>query len=443
MLKEDRSFLITSRFIFAALFLVFVTTVCAQFGVRVPIKDAAKNPSYLGPKPTAARRSFVQKVSNRVITKTEIIRISNLSVTTEPLAKVELESLIKTAKKIKPIFADSKGRAIFDDLTPGNYRITASKDGFETLEQDSVEIFPRKPHVLNLALRPVTYKLRIETNLKGGEVRYAQAVNKRVDANGSIMATEIGNKCFVKIEKNGEAVVPDLKQGYYNLDIIPEALEYERTLVGVDVPEDAEQNDAGETKTFQIEVKTKISTETFGTAWTKEDWIMPLDWTLDKGMKVKNSAGIALPRNEQYRYYTNFQMISNVKLNDGGTVAFALRVVDAENYYRVQISGAKDPEPNVAKGYIVKNGEAKQIFSVSAAGFASTIALKSGFRIIIKGDEKGFKISIEDSVTGNVEAVGFMSDRDKTFQKGAVGIASTGKTNFEVSYFQVCPSECR
>jgi hypothetical protein len=250
-----------------------VAPAAAQFGSRIPIVEAAKPSVSSGlPRATRSRRPIViQKVNNRVVVKTEVVRASNLSVTTEPGAVVALTSLGPGAKTAKSLVAGRDRSAIFENLKPGNYKISASKEGFETQEQDLLKILPQKTHVLDLDLKPVTYKLKIQTNLTDGEVRYAQAINKGRDRKGSIIAEEIGNYCHVKIGRNGEAIVPDLRQGYYNLDIRPAALEYEPTLVGVNVPDDTEQDDANvasETKTFEIDIQKKISTETFGTAWT-------------------------------------------------------------------------------------------------------------------------------------------------------------------------------
>jgi hypothetical protein len=135
-------------------------------------------------------------------------------------------------------------------------------------------------------------------------------------------------------------------------------------------------------------------------------------------------------------------MISDVKMVDGNSVGFALRAVDPQNYYLVQITGPDAPEPNFAKGFIVKDGEARQFFSVSAP-FASTTSSKNGFRVIIKGNEKGFAIWIENSETGVRKPVTTITDPYNTYPKGAVGIASRDRANFEVTYFQVCPTECR
>ncbi len=419
----------------------------AQFGTRIPIVEAARPVSSGLPRIARTRRPIViQKVNNRVVVKTEVVRASNLSVTTEPGAAVALSSTGPGARFAKSIIAARDGSAVFENLRPGNYKISSSKEGFETQEQDVLRILPQKTHVLDLDLKPVTYKLKIQTNLADGEVRYAQAINKGRDSKGSIIAEEIGTYCIVKIQKNGEAIVPDLKQGYYNLDIRPAALEYEPTLVGVNVPDDTEQDDAtvaSETKTFELDIQKKISTETFGTAWTAGEWEMPSDWSLQRGMRAGSSPGVALPKNEQYRYYTTFEMVSDVRIQDGGSAGFALRAVDPRNYYFVEFSGTRAPEPNVAKAYIVRNGEARQIFAVPASGFASALASRNGFRVIIKGDDKGFLISIENSETGAREPVGLVVDRDSTFRKGAVGIAARTRTRFDVTYFEVCPKVCR
>ena len=420
----------------------------AQFGVRVDIKAAANNVSSGGGSVAPRKTIVIQKVNKVVVTKREVIRVSNLSIVTEPGAKVELESIAGTPQAFRrEIVADASGSAIFDELKPGEYRVSASKDGYVTQEQDQLKILPQRPHVLDLSLPPVTYKLKIETpGISDGEVRYALAQYKGKDAKGSIISEEFGNTCFVKIQKKangGEAVISDLRQGYYNLDIRPTALEYEPTLVGLNVPADAEEGDTGETKSFEIALKKKISTEIFGAAWTRDGWEMPAQgWSLSNRMKIDNSAGVALPRDDRYRYYTNFEMISDVKMLDGNSVGFALRAVDPRNYYLVQITGPNAPEPNFAKGFIVANGEPRQFFSVSAP-FASTTSSKNGFRVIIKGNGKGFAIWIENSETGVRKPVTTITDPYNTYQKGAVGIASHDPASFEVTYFQVCPSECR
>lgn len=258
MIKEIR--IVVPILVCAVLFCISAPSLHAQFGVRVPIKVAARNSTSTGPRiTTTARRTIViQKVNNRVVTKMTMVKTSNLSVSTEPGAEVSLKSLLASEKPIKPVNANKNGIAVFQDLKPGKYKIIAKKDGFDTQEQDEVVILPKTTHGLDMDLKPITYSLKIETNLTDGEVRYAQAVYKGLDAKGSIIADEIGNYCIVKVQKNGEAVVPDLKKGYYNLDIRPAALEYQSAFVGVNVPDDTEQDDektSSDIKTFQIDLE--------------------------------------------------------------------------------------------------------------------------------------------------------------------------------------------
>ncbi len=265
----------------ASLFLAVVFTPCisdAQI-TRIPIVDAAKNSR---PATTTRRRRpvGVRRVERVVVTKTEKVRVSNLTVTTEPGAAITLSSAAKVAKPYKrEITADRDGNAIFDELPPGNYKVTASKDDFEPEEVEKVVISPQKSHGLSMDLTPITYSLKIDTNVTGGDILFAPAINKGKDASGSIISEQLGNYCVVQIKPNGEAVIPNLKKGYYDIDIRPSSLEYEQKGTGINVPEDIDRGgDENELKTFQIDLEKKISTETFSTVWTSGDWILPAKW---------------------------------------------------------------------------------------------------------------------------------------------------------------------
>ena len=92
-----------------------------------------------------------------------------------------------------------------------------------------------------------------------------------------------------------------------------------------------EENDdnPNEKQSYRIELEKKVSTETFASAWVNDDWFLPQGWKLqDRKLKTSGLAGIALPRNEQYRYYTNFEMISDVIMTDGNSIGFAWRAID-------------------------------------------------------------------------------------------------------------------
>lgn len=409
----------------------------AQFD-RIPLVDKTKTRAPV----RIIRPTVITKVIQKPVIQTKIVRVSNLIVTTEPGATVILDS-VRTAKPFHSTKkASDQGAIIFDDIKAGEYKVQVSKDGFETKENDKVTIVPQKEHVLTMDLKPVTYKLKIQTNVHTGEVFYAKADETAKNTQVSISAEQLGNYCVVKIQPNGETEVSDLKKGYYFIDIHPgrESPEFEILHRDVNIPEDI---DVIGGVPVAVTLDKKISTETFSsTAWIPADWILPPAWNLDRGMKVKNAEGIATPRNERYRYYVNFEMIADIKLKDDGTIGFVLRAVDDKNYYLLQISGASAPEPHTATLYAVKKGVLQPLNSATTVNFAKTLAADTGFRVIIRGDETGFTVSIEDSKTGLTHAVGLLTDQYNTYKKGAVGIGALHKSNFEVNYFEVCYSKC-
>jgi hypothetical protein len=282
-----------------------------------------------------------------------------------------------------------------------------------------------------------------KTNASEGEVRYAPAELLGKNPDGSLKTKEKGGYCIVPI-KNGKAFIKDLQKGYYNLDIRPAAIEYEPELTAVSTDILQPADDSAQSKQFyRIELDKKISTGTFqGSAWANDDWFLPSGWKLqDRTLKTGGIAGIALPRHEQYRYYQNFEMVSDVRLMDGDTVGFVLRAVDSQNYYLVQISGKNAAEPYNFSFFIVKNGRAERHSTNSIP--PSLIASKKSFRVIIRGVDNVFRGFIVDSETGDLLPLGNMPDRDPVFRKGAIGIAGRANSNFEVGTFTVCTPTCQ
>ena len=431
---------------FLAIGLYSAISANGQFA-RPPIGSLGGTSRPVVSRPTVIRTtSVVTKVVVKTTVKTEKVKISNLSVTTEPGAKVTFELAAKGAKPTKvENVADDMGIVIFDDLKPGIYHLVAAKDGFETKEADNVTISPQKAHGLDMQLKVFTYKLRIKTNLAAGKIFFAPAKEMGKDSSGAIISEQLGNYCVVPIQKNGEATITDLKKGYYDIDIQPDSLEFEQKATGIHLPEDLDLADGtgpGEIKTFPVDLAKNQSKEEFSTSWIAADWMMPSNWKLDRGMKVKNVEGVALPQNERYRYYVNFEMLANVKLNDDGTVGFALRARDQKNYYLLQISGNKADDANTAVLYSVINGQSKLIKSQTLLNFATTVSSDKGFGLKVHGDDTGFTVWIEDSNTGKVNPVGIFKDPLNTYQKGAMGIAALPKSNFDIRFFQVCTPVC-
>ena len=436
-------------FIFSGAILVWlcVAPIRAQeIGVYVPIKKAASKKRVV---PTTIRKPKVVNRTQRVnvvvreIVSTKLVKTSNLSVTTQPGAEVALVSLAANVKPPAPQKVSNSGVVVFENLKAVEYKIVVTLDGFETLEQDSVKILPQKTLGIKLELKSVTYDLKINTNIAEGEVRFAPAVLTKTDIEGNLVTKETGGYCVVKIENN-KAVIPGLKKGYYNLDIRPTAVEYQSLKVAVNVPEDIlEENDeSDELQSYPLELEKKISTEQFASAWTNNEWDLPTGWKLQNKMMTNDLFGIALPRSEQYRYYVDFEMMSNVTSLDGDTIGFVFRAQDAQNYYLVQLSGARAAEPYRATGYVVKKGRAEQIFSITIEAFAEI--LKKQFRFSIQGEGNLFKLFIEDSTTGDKRPLGNMTDPFNNFKKGAVGIAGSENSKFEVVFFTVlCKGVCR
>ena len=367
--------------------------------------------------------------------------------TTEPGASVSLVPLNPKQKKINKQIAGNDGTVVFADLAAANYKIRVEKAGFETLEQDPVKIQPQKTQAINMELKAITSNLSIKTNVSQGEVRYAPADLTETRPDGSLVTKENGAYCFEPI-KNNVAVIKNLKDGYYNIDIRPsdDDIQYDPVLtaikVSAEIADDDNTADDG-TLNFEIPLQRKISEGRFTTTWTNDEWEKPGGWKLGKTMKTDGSSGVALPRNEQYRYYTDFELTSDVRLNNSNTVGFALRAEDSKNYYLFQISGAKAETPHVIKGYIVQNDvEKPPFFSIQISNFAKTIG-EGNFRVIIKGKNNVFSVFIEDIANGGKPLpVGIFSDPNNTFRKGAIGIAARKNWNFELGYFTVCARQC-
>jgi len=279
-------------------------------------------------------------------------------------------------------------------------------------------------------------------------VRYAPADFIGNNPDGSLKLREKGSYCIVPI-RNNVAVITGMKKDYYTIDIRPKEVKYEPVLAGV-APDDLDEEEEASTETpesYQINLPVKESTEQFPNSWTNNEWNLPSGWGLRGKLSTNGLAGVALPRSEQYRYYTDFEMIANLTLSDKKIAGFAFRALDPQNYYLVQISGARAAEPYRVTGYVVKNGRTEQIFSNPIDNVASIVDKQ--FRFIIRSEKEArtgkdlFKFFVEDSSTGDRLELGNMVDRYDNFRKGAVGIAGNANSDFEVVFFTVCYRACR
>jgi hypothetical protein len=293
-----------------------------------------------------------------------------------------------------------------------------------------------------IEMKVLTYNLKIDTNLKSGEVLYAPTTGQT--GNGAnIQAKEAGNYCVVKVKTNGEAEVSGLKRGYYLIDIRPgdDDLQFEDLRTGLHVPEDIDKTGG---QPIQVDLDERLSSEKFSAnAWSDSDWAKPTDWKIDKGMKARSTEGIALPVNDRYRHYVDFELITNIKLNDQGSAGFVLRAKDPSNYYALFISGPKSADaPNTARLFIVKDGVRKYASSLPINVFSEAISSDKGFSVRIVGDRTGFVLFIEDT-DGKLHQAGKLVDDLNTYRIGAIGIAALDKPDFDVRQFQVCTPKCQ
>lgn len=393
-----------------------------------------------GPRPSGGGVRIVY-APPKIIRTTERVIQTTFTVATQPGATIVL-----SGKKVYRKDADAKGTVVFEGIPAGVYQLEASKEGFATVKAKDINIVAQKTQATSLFPSQISYKVTISTDIKGGgDIRFAPANYLGRNPDGSIRSEQLGPYCVAKIQPDGKAEISDLKKSYYDIDIRPDSLEYAATFSGIDLTksvDDDESPDSAILKTYSLQVEKNRSTETFSTTWIPSDWDMPSAWRLeDRRMKVKTD-GIAMPANSRYRYYTNFEMVANVRIRDGGSAGFVFRQEDPQNYYLFQISGERGENPGTAQLFVVENGRRQQLNSSFAGGFAKTLASDDGFEISIVGDDTGFTVWITDANAAKPATLARFPDTFKTFKKGAVGIAGSPKSNFEVKTFQVCTPSC-
>ncbi len=307
----------------------------------------------------------------------------------------------------------------FSDLRPGRYRIRAEMEGHAPGE-NQVVIVARKNSNITLNLRPITYPVTISANVSEGEVRYrwAKAPNEVP---------------LVAQFKNGRATLPSLRAGEYEVDIRPREASYETLLATIEVGNGKIE--------FPVELKRRLSEETFSEIWRRIDgWEAPASWSVNAGKLLIKGVGVALPRDENYRRYADFDLVSDVRMVNGVAASFALRAQDQRNYYLIQLTGAQSDEPYVLRGFVVRNGERRPMQpSISIEAFAKSLT-GSFFTVAVKVVANRISVSINDSQTGDEQSLGILTDRDRNFTVGGVGLAAQNQEQNEVGRFIVKPA---
>src|SRR5918912_1745604 len=387
----------------------------------------------------APRRPAVRYVTNtRTVTVTKTIvktpTTGTIVVSAEPKAAIVVESVRGGTGDEGTVPADDR-QFVFNNLAPGRYRVAAELDGYQPAEEE-VTLTAGKTAAVTLDLRPITYSVNLTTNVTTGEVRDAPVVARKDPTTGEVKYERApGGETRLTQIQNGRAQLPNLRAGTYGLDIRADEVGYQTLLATITLP--------GKTD-FDVKLNKLLSTKTFSATWTSLDgWEAPSSWTVSTRKLSISGPGIALPKDESYRYYSDFQLSSDAKMVNGVAASFVVRAQDKQNYYLIQLTGAKADEPYVLRGFIVKNGVPQRMASpIPIDGFAQTLKPNQFFTVSIKGTDNSFNVSITDSQTGDVLPLGILTDPNRTFKVGAVGLAVRDTEQNEIGRFVVCTSDC-
>jgi len=339
-----------------------------------------------------------------------VAALSNANLLVEPLNIRGAEGQEGTVPPSERIF-------VFNKLKPGRYRVAGELDKYHPVEK-VIEIRANKSEAVTLDFQPIIYSLTITTNVNAGEVKYRSKGESLTS-----VAPILNNKVQLR-----------LPVGEYDIHIEPGEYGYEPDSEHVVLEKD---------KTIDLPLNRSVeSKETLSAIWTKaalQEWEMPATWQDSKRTLLVKGAGVALPREQGFRYYRDFQLASNVQMTNGMAVSFALRARDNQNYYLLQLTGAKADEPHVVRLYLVKNGVARRIRSVPFSSAAAK-SMDSGQAFSVSVKMTGYQIAVEinDSETGQLHSLGVLTDPDQNFAVGAVGIAARGEEENVIERFVVC-----
>lgn len=261
----------------------------------------------------------------------------------------------------------------------------------------------------------ITHNVRIRLNVGGGILRYAQ---------GGELARSV-------IFQNGLAAFSGLTDGDYNIEIIPQDASYR--------PKKTSLRVSGDTQAGFILARLEPAAFLGAIAG---DWTLPSGWTFASGRILIHGRGTALPSDDNYRDYKDFQLSTDVRMMNGIAASFAVRLIDSQNYYLIQITGPNADEPYVLRGFIVRNGVAQRFGTVPIQQFSQTLKPGKFFRIVLAMNDAEIRVNMWDSETGDFLRLGLLLDSSRTFLNGAVGIAARDGEQSEVGQFAICVPPC-
>lgn len=419
--------------ILAATLAISIGTSYVVIGQRVGDPGTVKSTTPKGvnvkkPKPSVpATPSRRTNAPLKTVIRTVIERVTpttgSLSVAAEANATILVEPIkIRRAQAQQGIVPALERIFVFNDLKPGRYRVEGTLAEHHSVEKEVV-IAASKSQSVTLDFRPILYSVTINTNINTGELKYG--------AEGQALSN------LAPVQNS--SVRLNLPAGKYVVEIVPSEFGYEPQRHTFSLTADQTILDVPLKRNF-------ITMETLSPMWTNAElqtWDMPDAWRPDskKNLTVKGS-GVALPRDEGYRYYKDFKLSSSAKMLNGVAVSFVLRARDSQNYYLLQVTGEKSDEPYTVRLFVVKNGVEQRIRAIPIPrGGAKAMGSGQFFTVSIKMIDYAITVEIEDTETGAPYPLGVLTDPARNFAVGAVGIAGHPNEENVIGRFVVCTGD--
>lgn len=353
--------------------------------------------------------------------------------TTQPNVTIYLEPAGGGEPLKGDVGADDR-QFVFNRLKPGRYTVYAEGQGYTDSGEETVTVRANQTTPVTLKLDPVTYNaaFTIKDNdgalVKEGNIRYASAV---LQGNEYVRTGKTSYQEF----SNGNVTLASLSPGLYIADIVVKEAGYAPEKTTFTVKENA---------AFNVTLKRLETRTNFSASWSSLNaWETTAGWRTESSKLLVNAPGVALPKDDAVRFYTNFELRSNIRMINGVAASFVARAMDSRNYYLIQLTGASADEPYMLRGFVIKDGKvAQQLGSAPINSFASTLQTGKFFAVKMKMEDNKIRVWITDSQTGDLLTLGILTDPYRTYSIGAVGIAARDREQNEVADFTVCYKEC-
>ena len=429
--------------------LIVLAGVLSTSGIA-PAQDLADAPRKVSNQPTSVGRTTT-KTKTIIREKRVEVKIPTLFVSARSNADIWIKPV--SPGVIKPAECEGRPRQtlnandesptgtvpenenyfISEPLRPGCYRVTASLDGYKP-DEKLVRIGPNELKGVSLDLEPILYKVVITTNVESGDVRYAPVEVSKDPKTGEQKYRQVGLPRLVYI-KNKSASLPELRGGTYGFDVNG-GVDYEPYNGVVTVP----GGDNKETIELPVTLTYLRSTATFSSL-TSDQWDLPANGNIGKGLLTMKGPGVAIPHLEIYRHYRDFEIVSDVRMINGMGASFVVHAsADKENYYLITLTGPNAAEPYKFSGFLVKNGVPQRIMSVSISHLKETIKPNKDFLVKITVKDNNLDVRINEA--GKYVPLGVVVDPNRNFSIGAPGVAGGKDEQTQFGSFLVCSPQC-